>query len=109
MPLFILLLCEKNFFFVLIPCVQGKSPIVFDCVCPLGRIIHPEPVCVVDCEKFFGRLHFKSVRASDVLQVQPSVNAVKAVGSDDLDIGSFHDCCSSFLLCWFLTSPSNCC
>lgn len=97
---------KKNFF--LIPCVQERFPIVFDCVSPLGRIIHPEPFYVVGCKKFFGRLHFKSVRASDVLQVQPSVNAVKAIGSDDLDIGSFHDCCSSVLPCWFLTSSSNC-
>lgn len=93
----------------LVPCVQVKILIAFGYVFPLGRLIHPEPFYVVDYKKLSGWLYFRSVRASDVLQMQPSVNAVKAVGSDDLDIGCLHDCCSSFLLCWFLTSSSNCC
>ena len=63
-----------------------------------GRIIHSEPLKVVDCKKSSGRLHLKSVSTSDVLQVHPSVKAVKAIGSDDLDIGSLYDCCSRSLL-----------
>lgn len=86
----------------LIHCVQEKVSIALGYVSPLGRIIHPEFLYVVGCKKFSGWLHFKSVRDSDALQVQPSVNAIKTIGSDDLDIGCLHDCCSSFLLCWFL-------
>lgn len=56
-------------------------------------------------KKFFGWLHFKSVKASDVLQVHPSVNAVRTIGSDDLDIGSLYDCCSSFYSAGFSLLP----
>lgn len=106
-PLSLFPFCVKRF--LLIPHVQEKIPIALGYVCPLGRIIHSRPLYVVSCKKLSGRLHCKSVRGSDVLQVQPCVQAVKATRSDDLDIGSLRDYCSGILLCRFLTSSSNCC
>lgn len=70
------LLCEKKIF----PCVQEKISIAFGCISPLNTIIYPEPLCVVDCKKISSPLHFRFVRASEVLQVQLSVNAVEAIG-----------------------------
>lgn len=46
-PLSLFPFCVKNFFFGLMTCVHQKIPIVFDCLSPLGRIIHPQPCYVL--------------------------------------------------------------